>query len=1654
MQEYHSLTLTSICDEICLCCRFGAASFCRSGIYGMPQLVTNTMRVCTRDAPNASYDATVPVRPRYNADFTVSQEYCSSTPYQVPWMLQDQSASENPAAQFSVGAVPMWDGGSVAANSYSSTAKYPSDDYGPQILNTNPGVSAQSEQQEQGWGAGCTEGPLLECITDADCPSVLGADATVPQLLQCFRGVCVINMQRSPSCYAHRHCESSGKMCSGDGVCAESILQVENDLPAGEDVEFELYAKKCESATPQQRPVRSYDMYGASAWETVPDILRMYGMCSYRDWFEYLEFVDPSDASRSNRGVCGVRAAEKGCDPASFNALESLWWDVGAPFAETGMRTLFEMQKFRVKPHPCDRDYQHLEGLQGCAPVMDTRNSAAPGLVSHGGKALSELETVQEILDFFASGNVKRAILQIADRYGTYAQTIRRNGYVNMQGRPPFNYSYSSPLRGAGFLSRTSLMTPGGDTVFQSCNTVRQCFMDTFTFRGVERTRKVLVRGDAIQATGIASYFRDWSPDDAAKCGIFGFWISDGKGKGINRKCPGTTEETHYCCQVDMAVAPLQHLLQMYPEVLSSTLDPVCNRGPTLVHGGEGGGGGESSSSYPIFRFAHVQSIVKQIGEFYAVPKNDVTRTVKLYMGLLNDLLNEFSPPPGDIPTSSEYIQIVDCSVALYQALQSKLGCTEQQASSTSSNPMCTDYHLSASASSSSSSSGEKQAKVPSLYYFLPNTMQEFPYAWWHKCVLLRGQGIQNDQESIECVEWRQTNISQADMRSLNGLYDSEDVRSILRRIEGGVTSEAVRAASRELQATIMDAYNKFASSGVGGPGTVARADQVQKTIRENAPDPAGTAVVYGANGAMMRMGAPRDMNMRCYSQTFVAPTVSEFMQMGKSTTGRSCALNMLMWVKNENANFTRYDPRVSDPAYGKPGIHPECFVLRDKDLVTLGGSSELKAPMQYIKERLEGDGAQVSSNGAQATVFSSSPSSSLYGRGSLLVKGIEATDFFDGSFNSNAGGLLALEYVPPELQGLPPGEKDFSSVTGSVTTDMPSFERKLAETPCVTLQDMEPELPECLAEKDDPINLEESHCDAAYEKARQNIWEYAERIEAEPTMSKQYRYPEPPQMCVWDCGGMWDGYERPTHAGLDNATRDAFLGQLEAWREDCKKVAAARTHCLRKSAAGSMQDAVTETRARHYMQEVCGGRETDEERAMGIVKYVGLTGFIASEIYKAVKSNNRYSDGIDEYRKSIFEDRTSKDFTGSWYQCDAIKVRTSGSAVVDKVRSSLSYNDIVVSQDPNLIKGQEDRLKEFNRRIYQILTEEVLNISQPDCSTYNDRCIPAVRKSGQPDRSRKIDATFFQTRGGKQCFILGMVTGNIDCKFWLRDGIDADVAVVSRLNNAPLKSAVRKKYASWSVYTNDMPDPAQPHTLSYAKVARTLWVRFMDVLASNATLSAKWIRPVPLPFFEDDPTYRASFAGFNIAHKLDTERIIEERGNDCGGNNTVIQYDRCSENFNALWKSAGQSMDAHVRQRGPVVIPSKTTLIWPGLSYAHHMADAVPAWSLHARNETQIFAKWIFDQNVQCKAATIDTTVCADVSNSQVETRMQSVIPWLGGDYNPWYVLFLCRFLCVNVLVCPVVSRCHSTEKDSHGSCAFDYRARPRHHHGILQPL
>jgi hypothetical protein len=177
--------------------QYGTAGFCRKGMYGMPQFVTNTMRLCTKDAINVEYDATVPVLPRWTTGAEAyGDEHCSENPYEVPWTVEDKSIAH--PSMLSIGNSPLWRGGA-----WDTSAQFPKTDRLVELQNTHPGIPDNS------WGSSCTDGDLLYCTTDDECQPIGNVE------LECFRNTCIVKRSTRPSCYRHEDCVDEDKFCSG-----------------------------------------------------------------------------------------------------------------------------------------------------------------------------------------------------------------------------------------------------------------------------------------------------------------------------------------------------------------------------------------------------------------------------------------------------------------------------------------------------------------------------------------------------------------------------------------------------------------------------------------------------------------------------------------------------------------------------------------------------------------------------------------------------------------------------------------------------------------------------------------------------------------------------------------------------------------------------------------------------------------------------------------------------------------------------------------------------------------------------------------------------------------------------------------------------------------------------------------------------------------------------------------------------------------------------------------------------------------------------------------------------------------------------------------------------------------------------------------------
>lgn len=174
-------------------------------------------------------------------------------------------------------------------------------------------------------------------------------------------------------------------------------------------------------------------------------------------------------------------------------------------------------------------------------------------------------------------------------------------------------------------------------------------------------------------------------------------------------------------------------------------------------------------------------------------------------------------------------------------------------------------------------------------------------------------------------------------------------------------------------------------------------------------------------------------------------------------------------------------------------GIQEECFIFREKDLISFAGASQMMGAFEYIQTRWEGTYADTYGSGAE----------------SLISRGLQLNDFFSNEYNNMKNGLLVTEFVPPEFKDMPRNMPDFSKMDamGMRTDQVEQFGKDLDDMPCVKISDIESKLPECLREKDDPIPLEKDHCQDAYLKALEDVDAYSERIEAVPLKSTRYRW-------------------------------------------------------------------------------------------------------------------------------------------------------------------------------------------------------------------------------------------------------------------------------------------------------------------------------------------------------------------------------------------------------------------------------------------------------------------------------------------------------------------------------------------------------------------
>ena len=813
----------------------------------------------------------------------------------------------------------------------------------------------------------------------------------------------------------------------------------------------------------------------------------------------------------------------------------------------------------------------------------------------------------------------------------TYAQTIDRNMFSSVGvGTPPFNISMSSPYRSTGFMSETTLFRPDpkgeedGKSVFKSCKTIEQCFIDRFTYNG--RTVKRQVMDPA------TSTMRNWEGIDGQNCGIFGVWVGSGDKAAFNRLCPGEDFNTRFCCYMDAAVAPLFYMFHYHWN------DPITKKVTDTCEG----------ITLPI------QNHLRNMGAFYTTSilstgeRNDRLSSIK---NRLNQILDEFTPgsrssPRSPLDTSAaDYIRATDCSVALYEALQAFAGCTTTDEAASSRSPFCTSY-----------AAEDKQRH--GVYYFMDYTMAEVPFAWWHKCMILQGRTFESQLTAsssyngdkrgfIECSEWKSSTIP---VSSLSKSSHSS-IKELLGRLEGGITTQMVESAITQMKINMQTNLTDYINSGF--PSLTPEEEMMQQ-----------------GRTAVKHRGAKSDFNMKCYSKTSMPMSVarSSFINPRTDSDEFDCILDTMWWAHSDKSRTSEW----------KNKINPACYSLQEKDLIPINSNSKGVAVYTYIRK------LTVSIPAKPDGYILSDRLAPLF-RGIQehdFISFSSGQDSVNSSMTDGNRILVAQLWVPDAPEEIKEGtRRNFEPpefmISGVLNPriDQDNFWKKVArdtDYTCITVEQAyeSGHLIQCPPQPGMPQRLTKKHCDLMYDDMVKAINMYSQTIQGNSNPFPDTRYPKDGE-CIWDCG--YEASDKgPLHIGLNQSERQILYNFANASTQACMTQVDQGTSCFAEIVDSDQGTGITDDDLDGtFEQELCivtdkggvsFGKTEGDSNEFDVRDYTPLEVFFSQQA-----------------RVSVSGTPLTRLPTNKEYKCERVQVQSSKNSKVDAVRAGLSFNDIQV---------------------------------------------------------------------------------------------------------------------------------------------------------------------------------------------------------------------------------------------------------------------------------------------------------------------------------------------------------------------------------------
>lgn len=343
----------------------------------------NTARVCTRTLVDGFSDPSVPTVAGEQQKRSAQQEggynpeKCGASSRQVPWTIfgdaSDTFGVPGYRSTHSVGGIPFYVRG--------QTPNYPPSLAGSKLhLGTRREVEADIAAGLGGFGDLCTHTDLPPaCDTDAACATGYRCHSVgklCVKLNPAAGAGCgggggggLQEEEECHRCYVHLDCAGE-KMCSGTGRCVTPVTEVRNEMP-DMDAEFRTYTDSCPSSAGGEAEMLSVDMYGASPWGRVPDVLRSHGFCSHRNWFEYNETMTRASSGSSTAGSVCNRFQPGANEFCEFDALafKNSWRYTSLDSSSNPLGSgFFEQGILKQESHSCDRDYMHVRNMRSCSP--------------------------------------------------------------------------------------------------------------------------------------------------------------------------------------------------------------------------------------------------------------------------------------------------------------------------------------------------------------------------------------------------------------------------------------------------------------------------------------------------------------------------------------------------------------------------------------------------------------------------------------------------------------------------------------------------------------------------------------------------------------------------------------------------------------------------------------------------------------------------------------------------------------------------------------------------------------------------------------------------------------------------------------------------------------------------------------------------------------------------------------------------------------------------------------------------------------------------------------------------------------------------------------------------------------------------------------